>query len=576
MKRYITIILIALTCLGVQGCSHFDDMNKNPYASNDVAPESFIQTITFATQSKILSTSYSLTSQLVQHSMSVSTSETTVLVYNYECSNSQSSTFWELYAQKGNAESMLMEARKDAEEARKTIELAQQMDDSSLLKTAQTSEKVAKGLEGVALVLRTYVMQILTDVYGDVPYLQAGLMPVDPENVEFNVTYDSQKDIYRDMLLSLEKANKLLKDASNFNAALDNTYGGDVKSWRKLCNTLYLRLLMRVSLKLKAESSGMIDLGEEFGQLDVINKIAEIYDGYSKGTNGNYPIFQSVDDRALVHYNSLISTYYTPFYTTTNTLFKQYAACQTIVDKMVKTDAAGKRIIDPRYLFYFDDAYLKGVGLPVQWTLEQLGDYIDGKTIIHYSLGGSSYGGSLKNASSYTFMSYSEALFIFAEACCRGWIPGGVSKTKELYLAACEASMTEWNPKDLYKDNILPRDEYLAHLSSEFLDSMEQEEQLQLIMWQKWIASYWYGVEAWSDYRRTGYPILKTNGPAAQNDGILCTRMRYPYTEPHQNGKCYWEAVNGWLNGSDNMQTDVWFADTQKSKENRMKGRQSN
>ena len=51
MKRYITIILIALTCLGVQGCSHFDDMNKNPYASNEVSPASFIQTITFATQS---------------------------------------------------------------------------------------------------------------------------------------------------------------------------------------------------------------------------------------------------------------------------------------------------------------------------------------------------------------------------------------------------------------------------------------------------------------------------------------------------------------------------------------------
>lgn len=93
-------------------------------------------------------------------------------------------------------------------------------------------------------------------------------------------------------------------------------------------------------------------------------------------------------------------------------------------------------------------------------------------------------------------------------------------------------------------------------------------------MHQKWIASFWYGVEAWSDYRRTGYPILKTNGPAALNNNILCTRMRYPYTEPYQNGKCYQEAVNGWLGGSDNMQTDVWFADTQESKSIRRKGRQ--
>ena len=202
MKRYITIITIALGCLVGQSCSHFDDMNKNPYAAEEVSPASFIQTITFATQSKILSTSYNLTSQLMQHAIAKSASETTTLVYNYECNISHTTTFWDLYVQKGNAESMLAEARKDGD----------------------------TGLEGVALILRTYVMQILTDVYGDVPYFQAGLMSVQPENIETNLKYDSQKEIYRDMLLSLETANKLLNPDStattkNFSAALDKKCG---------------------------------------------------------------------------------------------------------------------------------------------------------------------------------------------------------------------------------------------------------------------------------------------------------------------------------------------------------------
>ena len=174
MKRYITIILLVIVFFGGQGCSHFDDLNTNPYATDNVSPASFIQTITFTTQSKILSTSYNLTSQLMQHAIAKSASEITTLVYNYECNISHTTTFWDLYIQKGNAESMLAEAREDGDAA----------------------------LEGVALILRTYVMQIITDVYGDVPYFQAGMMPAESENIETNIKYDSQKEIYMDMLLS--------------------------------------------------------------------------------------------------------------------------------------------------------------------------------------------------------------------------------------------------------------------------------------------------------------------------------------------------------------------------------------
>ena len=85
-----------LICLGGfiwQGCSHFDDLNQNPYGVYDSSPASFIQTITFQTQSKILSTSYSMTSELMQHAMSISTSESAILIYNYDCNASHASTF---------------------------------------------------------------------------------------------------------------------------------------------------------------------------------------------------------------------------------------------------------------------------------------------------------------------------------------------------------------------------------------------------------------------------------------------------------------------------------------------------
>lgn len=538
MKRYISILLVICGALLGQGCSHFDDLNKNPYGIYEASAASFIQTITFQTQSKILSTSYNMTSQLMQHSVSVNSSETTVPIYNYDCSSSHASTFWDLYVQKGNAEAMLKEARK----------------------TGNT------GLEAVALVLRTYVMQIITDVYGDVPYFQAGLMPVQPENIDTNLKYDAQKEIYRDMLLTLEKANTLFQDAGaeNFEAALDNTYGGVIANWRKLGNTLYLRLLMRMSLKVIEDDGGLIDLGEDYGSFDVRYKIAEIYNGFVNN-NGNYPIFRSIDDRALVHYNALNSAYYTPFYNQTNTLFRQIAACETIVKEMTPTNDEGKTVVDPRFYYYFTAT----TGLPSQWYPSDIDNFLEDHKVGYYAYGSNGYG-DLKNAASYSLMNYSEPLFIFAEAVCREWVAGGPETAKQLYLDACEASMMEWNPNDHSPKDVASRPDYI-----EFLDkTYDYDKALETIMTQKWIASFWYGVESWSDYRRTGYPLLKTNGPAAQNNGILCTRMRYPYTEPYKNGECYQEAVNGWLGGSDDMQTDVWFASTPESVSIRRKGRQ--
>jgi hypothetical protein len=88
-----------------------------------------------------------------------------------------------------------------------------------------------------------------------------------------------------------------------------------------------------------------------------------------------------------------------------------------------------------------------------------------------------------------------------------------------------------------------------------------------------WI-SYKFDHLSWCDYRRTGYPLLKTNSPAAGNDQILPTRMRYPSTEAFQNAKWYSEAVNSWLGGDNNMVTDMWWASTTESQANRRLGRQ--
>ena len=91
-------------------------------------------------------------------------------------------------------------------------------------------------------------------------------------------------------------------------------------------------------------------------------------------------------------------------------------------------------------------------------------------------------------------------------------------------------------------------------------NTLDGEEVLERIMTQKWISNFLVGIESWCDYRRTGYPEMPVKALAA-NDGILPTRLRYPSDEEFRNRDNYFEAVNGWLGGTNNMTTNVWWAD---------------
>ena len=97
---------------------------------------------------------------------------------------------------------------------------------------------------------------------------------------------------------------------------------------------------------------------------------------------------------------------------------------------------------------------------------------------------------------------------------------------------------------------------------------------LEAILTQKWVSTFFIGIESWCDYRRTGYPLLKTNGPAAENKGILPTRLRYPSDEVYRNSVTHQEALDRWLGGTNNIQTDVWWASTAESRALRLLGRQ--
>ena len=109
-----------------------------------------------------------------------------------------------------------------------------------------TKDKEDKtNLYNIARIYKVYLFQFLTDLYGDIPYSEAGqaytgeiLLP----------KYDKQQDIYADMLKELDEAAAALDDnAPNSLGDQDIIYGGDVTSWKKFAYSEMVRIAMRMS-----------------------------------------------------------------------------------------------------------------------------------------------------------------------------------------------------------------------------------------------------------------------------------------------------------------------------------------
>lgn len=563
MKRYITYITTILVALLALGCAKFDDMSKNNYAIYETTTESFVQPILYKTEYQVLQSEYNILGHIMQYTVSTNYESTAQLAYNYSIADQYTNHIWAIYKQFGDAQYMLAQAENDENPA----------------------------MKGVALVLRTYIAALLTDTYGDVPYFKAGIINLQGDKFDYMVPYDKQRDIYIDLFRSLEEANNCFLRAEsimatestvnyNFDANCDYTFDGDINKWRRFGNSLYLRLLVRAAMKVQEESGNIISLGGEYGDINVLYKIAEIYNSFISG-GGQYPTMRSVNDSARVKFDKMNSALYTPFYTTTSGSWNAAAACETIVNMMIHKDDSGTILHeDPRYYRIFH----KPMGAPTQILRSDMKTFFDtnissagNSTIGRYTRGlvTGAHTGDMQNGPSYAMMNYDELCFLFAEAGVRGWITMSGAEYKSLYLEGCRNSIIQWHVDwekalDYLAPNAKEITAYVDYLSSEF----KYDTALEQIMTQKYIATLWVGVESWADYRRTGYPMLKTNGPAAENKGVLPTRLRYPTTESFQNATNYNNAVNDWLGGENNMLVDMWWASTAESQANRAKGRQ--
>jgi hypothetical protein len=343
------------------------------------------------------------------------------------------------------------------------------------LEDAQTmidkgTEEGVPNWDAVGRIMKSYMFDVMTDAMGDLPYSEAlnGSDNLQP-------TYDSQQTIYAGMFADLKQASDEIDPSGLGFDTGDLLYGGDMTAWRKFANSLRLRLAMHLT------------------NVDPGTARSEAQAAVGAG------VFTSNDDNAVLWYLAA-SPNQNPIYT--NAIARDdYGMSKTFVDSLLSLN-------DPRLPIFADPNSASGAYAGLPNGLND-GEGPDLSTISRIG----AYWRRTPNAP-LALQTYAEVLFAEAEAAQRGWISGDPAA---LYTAAIRASMEQYGIASAAIDTYLaqPRVQYSAATG------------LTQIQYQKWIAMYMQGMEAWTEWRRTRIPHL-VPGPRAVLSDIP---ERLPYAD---------------------------------------------
>ena len=373
---------------------------------------------------------------------------------------------------------------------------------------------------GIALIYKCWIYSMLTDGYGNVPYAEA----TRAAQGNYTPKFDSQKEIYIQLLKELDTANKILSPAKaliyggdqlfNANTLASGTNPGILK-WKRFANSLRLRLLLRAF--------------KRDGELPISQEITRMLDNPSV-----YPLIASNADEAIFRFPGTYP-YFNPYFNERQLEWRDGTYFTNFFINYLNATNDPRRAIWARTITVNGQQVYRGIESGYPATTE-------------YQVGAnSSYNDAMKIASNLGVMlTYSEVEFIKSELALRGFKTG--STPRQHYETGINASMIQWGA-------VLPAG-FLTQSSVLFDETPTFEGRLAKIMQQKYIAYFFVDYQSWFEKRRTGYPVLP-RGTGIPSANQFPTRSPYPTYLQSLNKSALDASITSM--GGDNSTTKVWW-----------------
>lgn len=413
----------------------------------------------------------------------------------------------------------------------------------------------------IARIMRVYVMHRMTDLYGDIPYTQAG----QPREYSYPV-YDRQQDIYMDMLNQLNEAQAALKGAGTAPmSSHDVYYQGNTDKWAKFANSLMLRIAMRMTkvdpataetwVK-TAVNNGLFASNEDNAMLLHTNAVT------TNDTSEPYAKIYAHEDRG----NFFVNKFFIDMLKETKD--PRLSLIATVCEDPRISVQEGSNFqygnTDPEVQQGFDDGFDDDktsdwfIGNQPGYEAFKDQEYLDSYRSKYSTINRYTY----SNPTSPTFIcTYAQTQLLLAEAALRGWVSGSAQTYYENGVRAAMEQFAQFPNATALYNQYLTADAVNQYLAENPFDAAKGYEQINT---QYWINCFCDEYETFANWRRSGYPEMDPAWdpahPYTNSDtgGTIPRRFRYPSTESSVNMANYNEAV-GRLNNGDRFTSRIWW-----------------
>ena len=361
----------------------------------------------------------------------------------------------------------------------------------------------------IARILKAYRFSVMTDRYGDIPYSEALTTNIIP-------VFDPQESIYMDLFNELDGAVKQFEEGG-IPVKGDILLNGDLTWWKKFANSWRLILALRISNVDETTGAAQANAAiSAAGGLisDNAENVMLTYPGgafnspwYSVG--GDYGVSSSVADMLNDLNDERLNAYGTPH---------------------------NGELIGVPYGLQRQDAINWTTANP-DWSLVLANPFREQEGSIY-------------------LVTFADVALALAEASQRGWITltGDIastfgSTTEAVYNKGIEASWKQW---EVFEQAAF--DNYITQTSITLTDGDPFEK----IGNQRWLAFFPNGFQGWSEWRRTGFPVLAPAPEPLNNSKKIPVRYVYPTSEYNRNGLNLQNAID-LLGGGDTDASPVWW-----------------